>query len=320
MVAMESEIAPLLPEEPPPGHRSGFVAVVGAPNVGKSTLVNRLVGQKVSIVSEKPQTTRRRLRGILTRPDAQAIFVDTPGFHEPKNALGRYMVGVARRAAAEVDLILFVVDVSRQPTQDDRLLAELLMRTKTLPLIQVLNKVDLLAPDHAEENTETHRALVASEAWVLTSATRGDDLDRLLEMILEQLLPGPRYFPEDQVSDQEIRFLAGELIRERALAVLRQEVPHGVAVVVEEWIDRSQDLTYIESVLYVEKESHKGIVLGEGGRTVKRIGSGARRGIEALLGHRVYLELRVKVAPRWRRDPAVLERFGYALRGGGDRR
>ncbi len=312
MVAMKSDASSLLPEELPAGHRSGFVAVLGAPNVGKSTLVNRLVGQKVSIVSEKPQTTRRRLRGIHTRPDAQAIFVDTPGFHEPKNALGEYMVEVARRTASDVDLVLFVVDVSQRPSQDDRLLARLLMRNETPPIIQVLNKVDLLAPNQTEEVTEAYRALVDADAWVLTSATRGDHLDLLLEMVLERLPAGPRYFPEDQVSDQEIRFLVGELIRERALAVLRQEVPHGVAVVVEEWTDRTEDLTYIETVLYVEKESHKGIVLGEGGRTIKRIGSEARREIEALLGHQVYLDLRVKVAPRWRRDSAVLQRFGYA--------
>ncbi|MFQ5945883.1 MAG: GTPase Era [Anaerolineae bacterium] len=308
---MDSETTPLLPEESPPDHRSGFAAVVGAPNVGKSTLVNQLVSQKVSIVSDKPQTTRRRLRGILTRPDAQAIFVDTPGFHEPKNVLGEYMVGVARRAAAEVDLILFVVDVSRRPTRDDRLLAELLTKTEALPLIQVLNKVDLLAPHQAEENTGAHRELASSEVWVLTSATRGDHLDQLLEIVLEQLPPGPRYFPEDQVSDQETRFVAGELIRERALALLRQEVPHGIAVVVEEWTDRTTNLTYIEAVLHVEKESHKGIALGEGGKTIKQIGSAARREIEALVGHQIYLDLRVKVAPRWRRDPVALQRLGY---------
>ncbi len=300
-------------EELPEGYRSGFVAVLGKPNVGKSTLINAFVGQKIAIISPKPQTTRRRLRGILTLPQAQIIFVDTPGIHFPKHKLGEYMVETATRALKGIDLALFMVDVSQPPTGEDEEIARLLREYRPAPVILVLNKVDLLRPEREEAHREAYLALGEFREWLFLSATRGDNRERLLELIIEYLPLGPQYYPPDQVTDQEVRFMAAELIREQALEFLHQEVPHSVAVVVEEFQERREDLTYISATIYVEKKSQKGIVLGQGGKTVKRIGTAARKEIEALLGKRVYLELWVKVSKKWRRDEGALRRLGYVL-------
>lgn len=300
-------------EELPEGYRSGFVAVLGKPNVGKSTLINAFVGQKIAIISPKPQTTRRRLRGILTLPQAQIIFVDTPGIHFPKHKLGEYMVETATRALKGIDLALFMVEVSQPPTGEDEEIARLLREYRPAPVILVLNKVDLLRPEREEAHREAYLALGEFREWLFLSATRGDNRERLLELIIEYLPLGPQYYPPDQVTDQEVRFMAAELIREQALEFLHQEVPHSVAVVVEEFQERREDLTYISATIYVEKKSQKGIVLGQGGKTVKRIGTAARKEIEALLGKRVYLELWVKVSKKWRRDEGALRRLGYVL-------
>ncbi len=308
----------LTPEELPEGYRSGFVAVLGKPNVGKSTLINAFVGQKIAIISAKPQTTRRRLRGILTLPQAQIIFIDTPGIHFPKHKLGEYMVETATRALKDIDLALFMVDVSQPPTKEDEEIARLLFLDPTrkeppAPVILVLNKVDLLLPEKEETHRAAYLALGEFQEWLLLSATRGDNRERLLELIIEYLPLGPQYYPPDQVTDQEVRFMAAELVREQALEFLHQEVPHSVAVVVEEFQERREDLTYISATIYVEKASQKGIVLGQEGKTVKRIGTAARKEIEALLGKRVYLELWVKVSKKWRRDEGALRRLGYVL-------
>jgi len=305
-------------EELPEGYRSGFVAVLGKPNVGKSTLINAFVGQKIAIISPKPQTTRRRLRGILTLPQAQIIFIDTPGIHFPKHRLGEYMVETATRALRDIDLALFMVDVSRLPTGEDEEIARLLFldpvrKGHPAPIILVLNKVDLLPPEKEEAHREAYLALGEFQEWLFLSATRGDNRERLLELIIEYLPLGPQYYPADQVTDQEVRFMAAELIREQALEFLHQEVPHSVAVVVEEFQERREDLTYISAIIYVEKASQKGIVLGQEGKTVKRIGTAARKEVEALLGKRVYLELWVKVSKKWRRDEGALRRLGYVL-------
>ncbi len=300
-------------EELPEGYRSGFVAVLGKPNVGKSTLINAFVGQKIAIISPKPQTTRRRLRGILTLPQAQIIFVDTPGIHFPKHKLGEYMIETATRALKGIDLALFMVDVSQPHTEEDEEIARLLREYRPAPVILVLNKVDLLRPEREEAHREAYLALGEFREWLFLSATRGDNRERLLELIIEYLPLGPQYYPPDQVTDQEVRFMAAELIREQALEFLHQEVPHSVAVVVEEFQERREDLTYISATIYVEKKSQKGIVLGQGGKTVKRIGTAARKEIEALLGGRVYLELWVKVSEKWRRDEGALRRLGYVL-------
>lgn len=305
-------------EELPEGHRSGFVAVLGKPNVGKSTLINALVGQKIAIISPKPQTTRRRLRGILTLPQAQIIFIDTPGIHFPKHKLGEYMVETATRALKDIDLALFMVDVSQPPTGEDEEIARLLLldparKQRPAPAILVLNKVDLLRPEKEAAHREAYLALGEFQEWLFLSATRGDNRERLLELIIEYVPLGPQYYPPDQVTDQEVRFMAAELIREQALEFLHQEVPHSVAVVVEEFQERREDLTYISATIYVEKASQKGIILGQEGKTVKRIGTAARKEIEALLGKRVYLELWVKVRKKWRRDEGALRRLGYVL-------
>ena len=301
------------PDEVPSGHRSGFVAVIGKPNVGKSTLMNAYLGQKVAIVSEKPQTTRWRIRGILTRPDAQIIFVDTPGIHQPKHKLGEFMVETATRAIPDADVILFVVDVSEMPTAEDEQIARLIEKYGRAPVILALNKADLLPPEQVIPHTDAYFKLVRHEDWMLVSATRGDNRDKLLDMIIAHLPEGPRYYPEDQITDQSVRTIAAELIREQVLHFTHQEVPHAVAVVVEDFKERGPNLTYISATIYVEKDSQKGIIIGKEGRMLKRIGQAARREIEALLGTQVYLDLWVKVRKKWRRREEELRRLGYAL-------
>jgi GTP-binding protein Era len=295
----------------PPDHRSGFVAVVGRPNVGKSTLVNAYVGQKVAIVSEKPQTTRNRILGILTRSEAQIVFVDTPGIHQPVHKLGKYMVEVAQRVVLDADLVLFMVDSSVLPTEEDHLVAEFLASKCQTPVLLVLNKMDRLRPKQVQSHTEAYQALGRFDDWMMTSATRGHNLDKLLNMVIARLPLGPRYYPEGQVTDVTERFIAGELIREQVLRLLHQEVPHAVAVVVEEFKERREGLTYIAATIYVEKDSQKGIVIGAGGQMLKKIGAAARQEIERELQTKVFLELWVKVRPKWRRDEAALRNVGY---------
>lgn len=301
----------LVPEpELPPDHRSGFVAVVGRPNVGKSTLVNAYVGQKVAIVSEKPQTTRNRIRGILTRPDVQIVFVDTPGIHQPLHKLGEYMVKTAQHAVPDADVVLFMVDVSVPPTEEDRIVARFLAKCRS-PVILVLNKMDRLPADRVEPHTEQYLALGHFDQWMMTCATRGDNLDKLLNMVIARLPFGPRYYPEGQVTDLTERFIAAELVREQVLRLLHQEVPHAVAVVVEEFKERRPGLTYIAATVYVEKESQKGIVIGAKGTMLKQIGKAAREEIERTLDTKVFLELWVKVRRKWRRDDVALRHVGY---------
>jgi GTP-binding protein Era len=310
----------LIPDELPPDHRSGFVAVVGKPNAGKSTLMNAYLGQKVAIVSDKPQTTRDRLLGILTMvrargdaADAQIVFVDTPGIHQPLHKLGEYMVDTAVRAIPDADVVLFLVDVSRPPGEEDRQIGDILRQQRRMPILLVLNKVDLLPPGRLEARAEEYRALAEFDEAFAVSALHGDGLPGLLEATLERLPFGPRYYPEEQLSDQHLRFMAAELIREQVLRCLRDEVPHSVAVVVEEFTERSEDLTYVSATLLVERDTHKSILLGQGGAMIKRISQGARREIERLLEGRVYLELWVKVRKKWRSDEDELRRLGYDL-------
>lgn len=309
-----SEASELLPEELPPDHRSGFVAVVGKPNVGKSTLMNAYLGQKVAIVSPKPQTTRNRLLGILTRPEAQIIFVDTPGIHEPKHKLGEYMVETAVRAIPDADVVLFMVDLSTPPTDEDRRIAEIIRDKCRAPVILALNKVDLLTPKEIESHRQAYEALGEFAATMLLSATEGIGRAELLELIISYLPPGPRYYPPEQITDQQERFIAAELIREQVLYHTHQEVPYSVAVVVEEFRERRPDLTYIGANIFVERESQKAIIIGEGGQMLRRIGQAARREIEnQLTGHKVYLELWVKVRKNWRKKEEELRWLGYAL-------
>ncbi|MFN2272319.1 MAG: GTPase Era [Anaerolineae bacterium] len=312
MVESESYII----DEIPPGHKSGFVAVVGRPNVGKSTLVNALVGQKVAIVSPKPQTTRSRILGILARPDAQIIFVDTPGVHRPHHKLGKAMVADATRALPDADVVLFVVDGSVPPTGEDRMVAELIRQQTDTSIILVLNKMDLLPIGKVESHTEAYWALVPERRdWMMTTATQGVNLDKLLERVLDALPEGPPYYPGDQVTDQTEREIAAEMVREQVLRHTHQEVPHAVAVVVEEFTERENDVIYIAANVFVEKRSQKGIIIGHKGQMLRKIGAAARQEIERMTGGRIYLDLWVKVRKDWRRDEEELRRLGYDVSG-----
>jgi GTP-binding protein Era len=311
----------------PPDHRSGFVAVVGRPNAGKSTLINHLLGQKIAIVSPKPQTTRNQLLGILTTspetdpelPPAQIIFVDTPGIHQPHHKLGQYLVETALAAIPDADVIVWLVDAAEPPTAEDRLVAEALREnsnasSSTLPVLLALNKVDLLPAGLPEDDlAQPFLELYPASEWLAISATRGDHQSELLRRIIDHLPLGPRYFPEDQITDQQIRFIAAEFIREAALKVLHQEVPHALAVRVNEFKPRSEKMTYVSADLMIERESHKAIVIGEKGKTLKKIGQIARPQIEEMVGSQVFLELWVKVRPKWRHKEEELRRLGYVV-------
>ncbi len=306
----------------PKGHRSGFVAVIGRPNVGKSTLMNQFVGQKVAIVSPKPQTTRSRILGILTREDFQVIFVDTPGLHRPHHKLGQAMVATATHAIPDADVVLFLVDVSVPPTEQDRAIARLIQEqtrpphmkdsAATTPVILALNKMDLLLPEKVQPHTEAYWEIVPyRQEWMMTVATEGENLDDLLELIVAALPEGPRYYPGNQVTDQTEREIGAELIREQALRYVRQEVPHAVAVAVEEFREQENGVVYVAANIFVEKDSQKGIIIGKRGRMLRRIGSAARREIERMVGGQVYLDLWVKVRKKWRWDERELRRLGY---------
>jgi GTP-binding protein Era len=294
---------------------SGFIAVLGKPNVGKSTLVNSLLGQKIAAVSPRPQTTRRRQLGILTTPTAQLVFVDTPGIHAPKHKLGQFLNQEAGEALEGVDVALLLVDASGEPDEDDRRAAELLTSLRRPPaLVLGLNKIDLLADAQLVERQAAYLALVPQAAVVAFSAVTRQGLDGLLAALEARLPERPPEYPEDQLTDLYEREIAADLIRESALLMLREEVPHGVNVRIDEFKERSEAMVYIHATLFVERESQKGIVIGEGGRMLKKIGSAARAEIEAMGGRQAFLELRVKVEKDWRNQEDVLRRFGYNLK------
>lgn len=304
-MTMPPSTRPVLPEGP---HRSGFVALVGRPNVGKSTLLNALLGQKVAIVSPKPQTTRTAIRGILTRPDAQIVFVDTPGIHEPRHRLGAYMVKQARRSIPDADVVCMVVDISRPPGSLDGRIAALVRKARARRIL-VLNKIDLRVR-RGNENLQAYRALAQWDMEVAVSARRGLGLDALVDEIVRLLPEGPPLYPEGQVTDLSERELAAELVREQVLRYTQQEVPHSVAVEVEEW-EEKEKVTYIRMTIIVERDTQKGILIGAGGSMLKKIGSGARQAIEEMLGRSVYLDLWVKAREHWRDDPTALRWLGY---------
>lgn len=298
--------------------RAGFVALIGKPNTGKSTLLNAYLGEKLAIVSPLPQTTRTALRGILTLPQAQVIFVDTPGIHKPLHRLGEYMVKVAERALRDADVIVFLGDLSGPPGPEDRLCAELLGEKAGGPLLLALNKADAVTDTEAAMQPYLDLFLgtdgrpLYREAIAL-SALYGQGREELLRAIIAHLPEHPPYYPEDELTDQPVRAIAGELIREQVLHFTRQEVPHAVTVTVEEFKERSPEMTYIAATIYVERETQKKILLGQGGQMIKKIGQAGRQALEAFLGTRVYLDLWVKVRKNWRKDRNALRWLGYDL-------
>jgi GTP-binding protein Era len=296
-----------------PAFRTGYVAVIGRPNVGKSTLVNRLVGQKLSIVSPRPQTTWHRILGIRNLPNAQMLFLDTPGIHKSEAVFNRGMIQSAIAALGDADVILWVVDASHPEDPDDQsILEELERQPPGKPLLLILNKVDCVAKPELLPMIAAWQARYAFREIVPLSARSGDNVDRLEALLLQEIPVGHALYPADELSDRSERFFIAEILRERAFELLRQELPYAVAVEVEAVRAREgRELTDVEATLYVEKESQKGIVIGAGGAMLKRIGSQARPEIEALLETPVFLRLTVKVLEGWRKDPAALKRFGY---------
>jgi GTP-binding protein Era len=293
-------------------YKSGFVAVMGRPNVGKSTLVNALMGQKIAAVSPRPQTTRKRQMGILTLDDAQIIFVDTPGVHRPRHKLGENMNQEAVKTLEESDLILFIVEADQLPNDEDRMLADILNRLRRpVQTLLVLNKIDLIEEADLAAYREAYSSLAPRAIPLAVSAATGKGLDHLLKEVVTRLPEHPPFFPEDLVTDLYERDLAADLIREAALNILRDEVPHGIAIRIDQFTERGEQGAYIEATIFVERESHKGIVIGQGGSMLKQIGSAARQEIEAMSGRKVFLRLRVKVRKNWRDDEKVLRWFGF---------
>ncbi len=300
-----------------PGFKSGFVSILGRPNSGKSTLLNKLAGMKLAIVAPKPQTTRTTVRAVVNLPSAQVVFVDTPGIHKPDSLFNRRMLDTVKAALDSVDLLLYLVDATRRPEEEDRAAVDLVGSAGT-PALLVLNKIDALKEKGVLlELIRHYTSLHHFEDYLPLSARTGDGLDNLWEEILRRLPEGPALFPPDYITDQPERFLAAELIREHVLRQTRDEVPHAVAVAVDEWTE-SEELTHISATIYVEREGQKGILIGAKGSMLKRIGTDARHEMERVLGRKIFLELFVKVRPNWRENPLFLDAVDWRLMSGGE--
>lgn len=300
-----------------PAFRSGFVSIIGRPNAGKSTLLNALVGQKVAIVADKPQTTRTSIQGVLTLPQAQIVFLDTPGIHKADTPLNKRLMAAVRASLDERDLLLFVADATQAFGPEDRRAIDLARRAET-PVALVLNKIDLVKEKaRLLPLIERYKAAFEFAEYLPVSAAKRQGLDDLVKVIVARLPEGPVYFPEDYVTDQPERFLASELIREKALEATREEVPHSVAVTIDKW-EGTPDLTRIFASIHVERPGQKAIVIGAKGATLKRIGTLARREMENLFGVKIYLDLHVRVRPKWRENPAFLNALDWRTMTGED--
>lgn len=291
--------------------KSGFVALIGRPNVGKSTLMNHLIGRKVAIMSNKPQTTRNRIQTILTKENKQIIFIDTPGIHKPKHKLGEFMNKAALSTFAEVDAVLWLVEPDKSIGAGDKFIIEQLKSVKT-PVILVINKIDTISKQDILLVIDAYRQAYEFDAIIPLSALTGENTEALTESIEKHLIEGPQFFPEDMVTDQPEKQLVAELIREKTLFLLKEEVPHGIAIVIDSFEEREgQPLIDIHATIICERKSHKPIILGKQGSMIKKIGTGARRDIETLLGSRVHLDLWVKIKDNWRDSEFLLRNYGY---------
>lgn len=290
---------------------SGFVSLVGRPNVGKSTLMNRLIGEKIAIISNKPQTTRNRVQSILTKDDFQIVFIDTPGIHKPRHKLGEFMVKSAETTLNEVDAVLMLIEPADRVLEADRLIIEKFSKIKS-PVILVINKVDSTDKERVFKVIDNYRKLYDFAEIVPISALEGTNTDELLEVIKKYLPEGPQYFPSDMITDQPERQIAAEIIREKALRLLQEEIPHGIAVEIMEMKKRPEgNMVDVRATIYCEKDSHKGIIIGKHGAMLKKIGTNAREDIQKLLSSPIYLDLWVKVKKDWRDNDFLLKNFGY---------
>lgn len=289
--------------------KSGFIGIVGRPNVGKSTLLNAILGEKIAITTDKPQTTRNAIRGIYTKDDLQMIFIDTPGIHKPRNKLGKFMTEAATGTFNEVDAIIFIVDDALSKGPGDKYIVELLREAET-PKILVINKMDQMDPDEFAIIYQEYEDLGMFDEILGTAAIDGTNVQQVIDAAARFMEEGPMYFPEDMVTEDPVRFIVSEIIREKILMYLEDEVPHGVAVEIEQYIEE-ENLTRISAVIYCERKSHKGMIIGKNGRKLKGIGKSAREEIEGLLGTKVFLQTWVKVKENWRDSMAQLRNFGF---------
>ncbi|GMG70055.1 GTPase Era [Tetragenococcus halophilus] len=291
-------------------HKSGFVAIIGRPNVGKSTLLNRIVGQKIAIMSDKAQTTRNKIQGVYTTDNMQIVFIDTPGIHKPKHRLGDYMVNEAYGALQEVEAVLFMVNADEKRGKGDNLIIERLQKLD-VPVFLIVNKIDKIHPDDLLAVIQDYSTQMDFAEVVPLSATQGNNFETLMQLLEEQIPEGPQYFPKDQITDHPEYFIVSELVREKVLLFTQEEIPHSVAVVVDSMKRDENDKIRIQATINVERDSQKGIIIGKGGKMLKQIGIKARQDIEKMLGDKVYLELWVKVQKDWRDKQRSLDDFGY---------
>ena len=290
--------------------KSGFVSIIGRPNVGKSTFMNKVLGQKIAIMSDKPQTTRNKIQGVYTTDDSQMIFIDTPGIHKPKHQLGEHMMKVARNTLRETEVILFLVNVSEELGRGDEFIIDMLQNTKT-PIVLVMNKIDLVHPDKLIQQIEVYKDKLEFSDIVTISALQGNNIEKLLEVIEGYLPDGPMYYPADRITDHPEHFIVSELIREKALHLTSQEIPHAIGVEIDRMKADAKGTVHVSATIYVERESQKGMVIGKNGKMLKEIGKLARADIENLLGSKVFLEVWVKVQKDWRNKTQFIRSLGY---------